>query len=237
MTAIQEAEMPFEWRQKAHDIKNIVATISMVADELGAGASQRGQKLSERLERSCARVLEICMEGPGARGDGEEDHSLKQVLADVATLADGLAGPEIELMSASDDIALPEKTGAAVFRILANLATNAVGALAGQAGGRISIHGTVRDDEIRVSLTDTGPGMLSNRARPAALGLPKRSGMGLSIAHTLADRIGGNLTRVRTGPDGTMFRLTFAPDGVFCDDEADNRNSKRSKNLKYLDAA
>lgn len=223
MNVMEETGALVDWRQKAHDIKNIIATISMVADELGAGTSGRGQTLSERLERSCARMLEICMEGQDAPGGDDETHSLEQVLADVATLADGLAGPDIAIATASDEIELSEQMGAAVFRILANLATNAVGALVGQTGGRISIRGVVRNGEVRITLTDNGPGMLTKRPRWDAPGLPKRTGMGLTIANTLADRVGGDLTLIRTGPDGTMFRLTFAADHQGALQTADHR--------------
>lgn len=217
MNAIQHDGTRIDWHQKAHDIKNIVATISMVADELGAGASTRGQTLSQRLERSCARVLEICMDNPAECGDEDGSHSLKQVLTDVATLADGLVGEETQIIVFSEETSLGEQTGAAVFRILANLATNAVGALSGQAQGRITIQGTVREGHVQITLMDNGPGMQSKVSQDAP-GLPQRTGMGLSIARTLADRIGGHLSMVRSGPDGTIFRLTFPASGP---DQAD----------------
>ncbi|MEM6498552.1 MAG: HAMP domain-containing sensor histidine kinase [Pseudomonadota bacterium] len=207
MSALQMT--PSNWRQQAHDIKNIMATISMVAEELGAAQTQRGQTLGKRLERSCIRILEICSVNNFTNPEPEAAQALDCILSDVVALAEGIAPDGVRIHARCNrSVDLDEETGAAVFRILANLTTNSVGAMAHMAGS-VALDASVANGEIMITVTDEGPGLGAAAGQLACEGLPKRSGMGLTIACTLADRIDGTLDLVRTGPDGTCFCLTL----------------------------
>ena len=109
-----------------------------------------------------------------------------------------------------------------LHRILVNLLRNAreaiVGAGVAHAHGRVTASLTRGEDLSTIRLADDGPG-LPERARTrlfqpfAGSSRPGGAGLGLAIAHELAQAHGGDLVLVETGPKGTVFevRLPGAP--------------------------
>ncbi len=202
-----------EWRNNAHDIKNILASISLIADELVGSASGRPQVLGSRLERGCARILEICanerIEVPDQEHMGQ---TASDVIGDVVDLANSLAGDAVRVSGMTLDIPLEDHQATPLFRILANLTTNAVVAM-DKDGGLVDISVRQHGGSLEFDVTDTGPGMFAEskgkNVEPLRTGLPVRSGAGLSIAEVMARRIKAHLELVSTGPEGTHFRLTL----------------------------
>jgi signal transduction histidine kinase len=103
-----------------------------------------------------------------------------------------------------------------LHRILVNLLRNACEAISTQeaAGGRgrVSI-GLRREGDVSViRLADSGPG-LPERARSrlfqpfAGSSRAGGAGLGLAIAHELAQAHGGELILERTGPEGSVFEI------------------------------
>lgn len=73
--------------------------------------------------------------------------------------------------------------------------------------GRISVTGRIEAGEIRLDVTDQGPGLGAN-ARVTEPG----SGLGLTLCRSLVHRAGGDLRVARDAPDGTTFSLRLPLD-------------------------
>ena len=69
------------------------------------------------------------------------------------------------------------------------------------------------DGRLRVEIADDGPGVpdrvLPRLFQPFGGAGPGGTGLGLAVARDLARGHGGELELLRTGPEGTAFRLTL----------------------------
>lgn len=207
------SQQNWEWRNNAHDIKNILASISLIADELIGSAPGRPQVLGSRLERGCARILEICANERIETPDQEPaQQTVSNVINDVVDLANSLASDAVRVTGMTLERPLEDHQATPLFRILANLTTNAVVAM-DKDGGMVNISVRQNGDTLQFDVTDTGPGMFSGSKEkdiePLRTGLPVRSGAGLSIAELMARRIKAHLELVSTSAKGTHFRLTL----------------------------
>jgi heavy metal sensor kinase len=101
-------------------------------------------------------------------------------------------------------------------RLIVNLLQNAVQHT--PAGGRVSVDVGADARQVRIRVTDSGPGIAEeDRARIfdrfVQLDASRRSsgaGLGLTIARWIAEAHGGTLTVESTGPSGSTFCLTLA---------------------------
>jgi len=98
----------------------------------------------------------------------------------------------------------------ALRRILANLLSNAISV--SPAGGHVSVAATDRDGSVLLTVQDTGPGIpakifknLADGTISAADGAEPSYGLALTVAHELAEALGGNLRVERNGPRGTVI--------------------------------
>ncbi len=107
-------------------------------------------------------------------------------------------------------------------QILLNLLSNAV--KYNREGGTVSIAGTTEPDQVRIDITDTGPGMTEDElARvfapfdrlEASASSVEGTGLGLSVSRGLAEAMGGSLAAVSTPGVGSTFTLLLpAPSGT-----------------------
>jgi signal transduction histidine kinase len=207
-------------RQVNHDIKNGLAPIrnvlrhfSQVARDdpalLTAVFQERKGTLDssvdylETLARNYARLSPTLERRPCNVND-----LIAQLLRN--STADGVE------VRANLDERLPPVSGDGLMlrRILENLIGNAVESLAGQPGGTVSvatetIGGHGEPERIRISVTDTGPGMSRKELDQAFDDFyttkPGGTGLGLSIVRRLILDLNGTL-RVETEPGaGTRF--------------------------------
>lgn len=190
------------WRMQAHDVRNIVASLSLAAEELSEASDERTRTLGNRVLRACDRITEIC-ESAVARPVTSDATSLDAVLRNVCELGATAAGHQTKVrwFGAADINLGPH--GASVFRILSNLVTNAVVALNGARGGLVVVRSQQQGGSTVVIVEDSGTGVM-----PGAQG--GGSGLGLLIANALAQEIGATLERLQYGADGTVYRLTLS---------------------------
>ncbi len=96
-----------------------------------------------------------------------------------------------------------------VLLVLENLLQNAVQATPG--GKRLELEIEARENAIRFSVRDQGNGLpeeiRTGLFSPCRSSKPGGSGLGLAISHQLARHIGGELTLVSSGPEGSVFCL------------------------------
>lgn len=198
-----------------HDLRNSLASAQLVSDGLAHSEDPRVKRAAPRLERALMRAIELATAtldyGKAApRSPVLQSVNLREALegaAEEALMGNGIA-PDITV---APDITLktdPEH----LHRIAANLIRNAADALK-QAGTDPALI-SVRCEGGALLFADNGPG-LPETAREnlfrafAGSGRSGGTGLGLVIAHELAEALSGTLTLAETGPEGTLFRLTL----------------------------
>ena len=104
-----------------------------------------------------------------------------------------------------------------IGQVVLNLVINAVQAMEGP--GRLTIRTDESGARLRVTVTDTGPGIapkhLAKIFEPLFTTKARGIGLGLAVSRGLAEANGGRLGVLRTGPDGTTFVLDLpVPEGA-----------------------
>ncbi|MBI1254394.1 MAG: sensor histidine kinase [Hyphomonas sp.] len=198
-----------------HDLRNSLASAQLVSDVLAKSDDPRVKRAAPRLERALERAIELATAtldyGKSApRPPRLQPVSLRTVFLEAADEALNTGGAEFEANVPADLII--ESDAEYLHRIAANLIRNAAEALA---------QASTANPQIRVSLTsraiefrDNGPGLpekaRANLFRPfAGSSRANGSGLGLVIAHELAEALGGELALAETGDAGTAFCLTL----------------------------
>lgn len=200
----------------AHQIKNPLAALRGYVELLARGLHEPMQKqIADKLISEIGALDRVVRDflqfSRGSKGSIEKitlDQVLRPVLEaarvaggeTVRVQADNLPGGELEV----DSTALREG--------LSNVVVNAAEALR-ENGGTVTVAAEMRGKEVRVDVSDNGPGIPQEvRARlfqPFVTGKADGTGLGLAIARRLLRDLGGDLVLVQTGPTGTMFRATF----------------------------
>lgn len=114
----------------------------------------------------------------------------------------------------ADTVALVD--GKQVERAIYNLLLNACqSARTGQQQPRVDARLEVRDSTIIIEVQDNGPGVPENIRTSlfqpfVSEGKQKGSGLGLTLAQSIAAEHGGEVILVATGPGETIFRMTLA---------------------------
>lgn len=211
----------------SHDLRNILASAQLISDRLGAVNDPTVQHLAPRLFASIDRAIALCAK------------SLKFGVADEPmperhpVALRPLAGEVVEAVSREDDgigwivdIAPDLHVDAdpdQLFRLLLNLARNAVQALTegeGAPAGAREVRLAARREggHVHIDMSDNGPGLpkkaLDHLFEPFSGGARSDgTGLGLAIAAELARSHGGHIELVSTGVAGTVFRICIPDRG------------------------
>lgn len=213
----------------AHQMNNCLHTIINWAELMklepeSAPSPDLIIETATRMQQLSAEILQLARKSQSAAG---EPFSINHTIETLTLLTsrrmkqDSIA---FETRLAEDVPAL-RVSEAKLEHVILNLVTNAVEALretAPDAGTRtITVTTSCDADAVYVNVADTGPGILES-IRDKVFNrffTTKRSGtgLGLSLSLGIMDSIGGRIELVRTGRDGTEFRLTIPtslPDGT-----------------------
>ncbi|MFP5355026.1 MAG: ATP-binding protein [Gemmatimonadota bacterium] len=224
----------------AHDLRNPLAVVSMYAETLmlqGLGpASPEGEE-DARWERSALstihanavamqRLVEDLLDASSIRSDGLRIHREAQRVGDAFESARVMLAPLAETAGVSlvfvDGEGAAEAIGevdrARLVQLLSNLVGNALKFT--PHGGRVDVHFTVEDGELRGAVTDTGPGIAAEDLPHlfTAFWTGKRhaggqnghgAGLGLWIARGIVEAHGGALTAESQPGEGATFRFTI----------------------------
>lgn len=114
-----------------------------------------------------------------------------------------------------DEPALVDGDAGQLERLVINLATNAIKFTPD--GGRVTLRVVLTDDLATIEVEDTGVGIPEDeqpmlfsrffRTAQAREGAVQGSGLGLSIAKSIADRHGGRIVAMSTYGEGSLFRV------------------------------
>jgi len=197
-----------------HDLRNILATARLVTDGLTASAAPEVRRVAPRLLDAIDRAVALCTRTLDFSREGAPPLAPSRFA--IASLV-GELGPGLGL--SGDDLTIdcaipPELTVEAdrdqLYRVLLNLARNAV-----EAGAhRLRCTAARENGVLAIEIVDDGPGLppkaRDNLFRPFfGSARPGGSGLGLAIARELMRAHGGELALVSSTADGTVFRLTL----------------------------
>ena len=198
-----------------HDLRNSLSAAQLVSDTLARSEDPRVKRAAPRLERALERAIELATATldygkAGPRAPRWQTVYLAELIQNAAEEA--LAGDTVRI-----DLDVPEALEVRtdpdhLYRIAANLMRNAAEAM--KSAGTLDAKLHIRLDSGALLFADNGPGLpdkaRENLFRPfAASTRTKGTGLGLVIAHELAETLGGELALEATGPAGTVFRLTL----------------------------
>lgn len=205
----------------SHDLRNILSTATLVADRIESSSDPAVTRAAPKLLNSLNRAVNLC-ESTLAFGKAEEPPPRLSQFALRTLVDDMVEGEQITGLNAIHPVELLVDVPATMmlradheqlFRVLSNLVRNARQAIeaTGQPG-TIEVSAQDHDDGTVIRVIDTGPG-LPLRAREnlfaAFQGGARKggTGLGLVIAAELVRGHGGVLELVRTGEEGTEFRI------------------------------
>jgi len=198
-----------------HDLRNILATASLISDRLGKSGDPAVRSMApalvgaiDRALHLCAQTLQFTREGPAQLDLHRFDlrDLLTEVREAVAEVGAGKAGWVNDVERGFQIEADREQ----LYRVFFNLARNALEAGAGEL--RLAAR-PVRDFLV-IDVEDNGPGMPEEAQRNifkpfAGSAREGGTGLGLSIAHDIMRAHGGDIRLERSGPEGTLFRLVL----------------------------
>src|SRR5208282_1143678 len=206
-----------------HDLRNLLSSAQLFSDRLAKLPDPGVQRFAPKLMRALERAIAFCQSTLSYGRVQEPPPERRQILLEplVEEVHETLGlGPDapIRWIRAVERGLVVEADYDQLFRILLNLARNAVQALESRAArdpGRDQIRITGRREGavVVIEVSDTGPGF-SEKAREhlfEAFQASTRtggSGLGLAIAAELVHAHGGEI-RLVEGTIGATFRLTI----------------------------
>ncbi len=203
----------------SHDLRNILASAQLFTDRLQASEDPGVRRMAPKLVNSISRAVNLT-EAVLAFGKAEEPPPKRANVHLFDVVEDVLESERMAMGDADVSLCQDVPTGMVVrmdpeqmYRVLTNLVRNARQAIQ-QTGqpGEVAVRATDEGTAWAIHVVDTGPG-LPAKARDklftAFEGGARRggTGLGLAIAQDLVRGHGGILDLVRTGPDGTDFRI------------------------------
>lgn len=206
-----------------HDLRNLLASAQLFSDQLSSLPDPKVQRFAPKLMRTLERAIAFCQStlSYGAAKEPAPDRKpipLEPLLEEVhEALGLGLDVP-IRWIVAVERGLMVEADHDQLFRILVNVARNAMQALASRgandpARDQIRITGRREGAVAVIEVSDTGPGV-SEKARAhlfeAFQGSTRSggSGLGLAIAAELVRAHGGEISLV-PGTIGATFRISI----------------------------
>ena len=199
----------------AHDIRNITASLSILAMETG-NPERSLTAIREQLDRFnvlAHRLLSYAR--PGQTQSHPVD--LPELLARVLDLTSGqMRVSRVEAsLKCSADLPYPLGDAHQLQHLFVNLALNAVQAME-RTGGRLRIEARRAEDEVEVRITDDGPGIPESVAarlfQPFASSRAQGFGLGLFSAKRIVEAHGGTIAALANPEGGTTFLVTLPLD-------------------------
>lgn len=213
-----------------HDLRNMLASAQLVSDQLSTVRDPRVQRFAPKLLRALERAIDFC-QSTLSYGRAQEAAPVRKMIPLEPMVEEvrenlGLAGQNVGwIVSVERGLEL-DADHDQLFRVLLNLARNAVQALEGRAPNdplrdQVRITGRREGGVVVIEVADTGPGF-SPRAKEhlfeafSGSTRPGGTGLGLAIAAELIRAHGGEI-RLVEGTIGATFRLTIPDQAVDLD--------------------
>jgi signal transduction histidine kinase len=222
-----------------HDLRNLLSSAQLFSERLAKISDPHVQRFAPKLMRSLERAIAFCQStlSYGRVQEPPPDRrtlSLEPVVEDVRETLGLDPETRVRWISAVERGLIVDADPDQLFRILLNLARNALQALESRetrdpGRDQVRITGRREGAVAVIEISDTGPG-LSDRARAhlfeAFQGSTRTGsvGLGLAIVAELVRAHGGEI-RLVEGTIGATFRLTIPDRAV----ELDSRRGERAR--------
>jgi signal transduction histidine kinase len=204
-----------------HDLRNLLTTAQLFSDRLSSLPDPRVQRFAPKLMRALERAIAFC-ESTLSYGRAQETPPDRRMIA-LGPLVEEVRetlglGPDtpVRWVDAVERGLMVDADPDQLFRVLLNLARNAVQALESRAAGdasQVRVTGRREGAVVMIEVSDTGPGIAAGaRAHlfEAFQGSTRTggTGLGLAIAAELTRAHGGDI-RLVEGTIGATFRVTI----------------------------
>lgn len=194
-----------------HDLRGVLSSAMVLSDHLEDSADPEVRRIAPTMIASLERAVQMCMTTMNYARQGminilPSRFSLSDVVMDVIEANRVVYGgnlinavdPSIEVVADREQI----------YRAVANLLRNALEAKASQ----VTVSAAATDGGTEIIIADDGGGIpraaLQNLFVPfLTAGQAGKTGLGLSIAREIMSAHGGSIDLLRSGPEGTTFRL------------------------------
>jgi len=209
-----------------HDLRNVLASASLVSERLATEPDERIAKMGGRLTRAVDRGIKLTSEVLNFSLSGQDEADLDVVR--ISLLVGEAAGDTIGGFGTgrrritftnnipSEMIVTADKDH--TYRIFHNLFRNASQAMAkmpdDDAVRNLSVEAIPSGDHISILVKDTGPG-LPDKAKDnlftafASASGRGSTGLGLTISQDLAREQGGDIVLESTSKEGTVFAVSL----------------------------
>lgn len=220
------ATLGLEVAKVNHDLRNVLASASLVSERLEGDQEERVAKMGSRLSRTIDRGIKLTSEVLNFSLSGQDEADLDVVRISLLvgeaagdTLGGFGSGPRrISFTNKipSEMIVTADKDH--TYRIFHNLFRNAAQAMAkireDEAVRNLTVEAIPAGDHISILVKDTGPG-LPDKAKDnlfkafASASGHGSTGLGLTISQDLAREQGGDIVLESTSKDGTVFAVSL----------------------------
>jgi signal transduction histidine kinase len=203
-----------------HDLRNMLGGAHIASERLEQSRDPNVRRLAPRLIRMLDRAIALTTDTltygrAGERAPVKEPVDLASLVQEVAAASGALSSPRIAFTSTIAPGVTVAADGEQLYRILLNLLRNAAQAIeANGAASALTVSLAREPNYAAIDVADEGPGipdgLLPKLFEPFGGGArTSGTGLGLAIARELARGHGGELMLLRTGGQGTIFRLTL----------------------------
>jgi PAS domain S-box-containing protein len=213
----------------SHDLKNPLSAILMNSQLLlkmelkDAALSERLNKVAEtvrlaalRMQSLISGILDFAKVQGGTFAVEPKEQDLKPLLDSLFKTVMSLANAKSLRLAQEIEASLPSLhcDGNRVMQVLSNLLGNAIKFT--PEGGAITVSARRQDGEVRISVSDTGPGIapqqlphIFERYWQAKETARQGTGLGLSIAKGVVDAHGGRIWVESVFGSGCVFHFTL----------------------------
>jgi signal transduction histidine kinase len=201
----------------AHEVRNPLAGMELYAgllrDDLPAGDEKRAhvQKIERELDRLKTIVSDFLEFARRPKAELAAT-DVSDLLSEVRDLALAAAQPRNVQVTLEAEAARAACDAGQLRRALLNLATNAVQACPTDGTGRVTLRCTRANGEVRVTVSDTGPGIepavLEKIWTPFYTTKQQGTGLGLAFVRDIARDHGARID-VESSTRGTTFILAL----------------------------
>jgi signal transduction histidine kinase len=208
----------------AHDLRNPLSTVKMGAtmllEEATTDLQRRSAELvgraADRMHRLIEDLLDATRIQSGKLSIEPVPHSASAIIAEAVAMLTPLAGSRNVVLSAeinrNQPLVMLDPTR--ILQVLSNLLGNAIKFT--PEGGRVRVGCEVVGEELKLSVTDTGPGIppdqishIFGRLWQAHAGDRRGIGLGLSIVQGIVEAHGGRVWVESEVGSGTTFHFTL----------------------------